>query len=237
MKPNLSAPLKHECIFLAFPMERIKMTEIITDVDLPFQNSLFNFSRAAGFGKALFVGEGNLSFSLSLVTSRTIAADRVTSTVFEGPRQVSAQTKTNAAKLSALGATVQYSVDAQRLKDSLGPALFDLIVFQFPNVGSRNPKYGRNPNAILARRFMHSAAAQLRRRGAIAITVVDSPHYEGAFDLIGAAKFSKLEIASIHPFKPSSFKGYTHSRTLEDSSGLSGHRVFKTWVFRKGGGS
>lgn len=84
---------------------------------------------------------------------------------------------------------------------------------------------------------MVSAADRIRTRGAIAITVVDSPHYDGAFDLRGGAKFSDLKINAIHPFKPSMFKGYTHQRTLEDRSGLSQHKAFKTWVFSKNGTS
>ena len=120
------------------------MTATITEVDLPFKNNPFNFSRAAGFGKALFVGEGNLSFSLSLVASRTIAADRVTTTVYEGPRQVSTQTKTNAARLSALGATVQYGVDAQRLKDSIGPAMFCLL---YTSPSPRDQRGSRMPSS------------------------------------------------------------------------------------------
>ena len=215
----------------------MQMTELADELKEAYQSKPFNFGTAAGNGKVLFVGEGNLSFSHSLVSSRRIAANRIIATTFEGPRQASLAAKESGAKLSALGTTVRYGVDAQRIKDTLGPEIFDLIVFQFPNVGSRNPKYGRNPNAILIRRFMASASGQLRVNGKIAISVVDSSHYDGAFDLLGGAKFAGLEVRTIHPFKPSMFKGYTHERTLEDRSGLSNHRTFKTWVFCKSGHS
>lgn len=211
------------------------MTKVADELKELYQNKPFNFGMAAGNGKVLFAGEGNLSFSLSLASSRRIAASRIVATTFEGSRQASRAAKENGAKLSTLGATVRYGVDAQRIKDTLGPEIFDLIVFQFPNVGSRNPKYRRNPNAILTRRFMASALGQLRANGKIAITVVDSSHYHGAFDLLGGAKFAGLEVRAIYPFKPSMFKGYTHERTLEDRSGLSNHRTFKTWVFCKSG--
>ena len=195
--------------------------------------STFSFIPKARSGRVLFVGEGNMSFSLSLAKRRRISPSRMVATTFEGPRQLSGETKENAAELSRLGASVIHGVDGRRLKDSIGPTPFDLIIFQFPNVGSRDPLHGRNPNAVLLRRFLESAKAQLRASGEIAVTLVDTSYYQGVFDVEGAANFAGVQLDSIHPFKASAFAGYTHTKTLMDKSGISRYRTFKTYVFRK----
>ena len=112
--------------------------------------------------------------------------------------------------------------------------MFDLIVFQFPNVGSREPVYGRNPNHVLVRRFLKSAKKHLTAEGQIAITVVNSSHYDGAFDMDGAAERNDYEIPVAHPFYFADYPGYSHVKTKEDgSSALEKGDEFVTYVFRQ----
>ena len=119
-------------------------------------------------------------------------------------------------------------VDATNLSEWFGRRRFDLIVFQFPNVGSREPRYGRNPNHILVRRFLKSAAAHLSAQGQVAITVVNSSHYDGAFDMDGAAERSEFALPVAHPFR---FADYV--KTKDDGIGaVDESDECVTYVFR-----
>jgi len=125
-----------------------------------------------------------------------------------------------------------HDVDATHLEQSLIPHKFDTIIFQFPNVGSREAIYGRNPNFIMIRKFLRSAAPYLAPAGKILISVVDNPHYHGAFQFDEAAAFSGYEQPEAYPFDPSLFSGYSHTNTNDDDSALDDHSRFTTWVFR-----
>ena len=68
-------------------------------------------------------------------------------------------------RLNKLGATVLHGVDARRLEERFPVTRFKLVVFQFPNVASRSPLHGRNPNHVLIRRFLRSARHMLASNG------------------------------------------------------------------------
>ncbi len=105
----------------------------------------FDFVAQIAEGKTLLVGEGNLSFALSLTRDKRIVPGRLTATLFEYLAELTPEARENAAKSRALGVAILYDVDATRLSSAVGAASFDNIVFQFPNVGSREPIEGRNP--------------------------------------------------------------------------------------------
>lgn len=110
---------------------------------------------------------------------------------------------------------------------------FDSIVFQFPHVGSREPVEEHNPNFILVRDFLRSAAAQLAPGGQVLISAVDSPHYEGAFQFDDAAEIAGFLPPEVYPFDPSAFPGYTHTMTHEEGDALDNHDAFGTWIFKR----
>lgn len=192
----------------------------------------FDLVGAAARGRTLLIGEGNLSFSLSLARMSRITPSRLTATTFETERELTPEAQANARSLRALGATVLYGVDATDLGSAFGSMLFDAIVFQFPHVGSRDPVEGRNPNFILVRDFLRSTASQLGRGGSVLISAVDSPHYEGAFQFEDAAEDAGFMPPESHPFDPDTFPGYEHTMTHQDGSALENHNAFRTWVFR-----
>lgn len=192
----------------------------------------FDFVSAAKDGPTLLVGEGNLSFSLSLASRMGSTAAMLRVTTYETRSNISDVAQHNAAQLSKLGSAVLYGVDARRLEEWFPVSRFKFVVFQFPNDASRRPLHGRNPNHVLIRRFMRSARHVLASNGRVAITVIDSPHYDGAFSMHEAAAWAGLSPPRIYPFRMGAHPGYTHSNTQdENESALVRQDMLQTYVF------
>ncbi len=183
-------------------------------------------------GDTLFVGEGNLSFALSIAKMTGITASNLVATTYEETSDLSEEAQQNAEFLKRSGASVMNSIDATKLDRYFPYHKFDAIVFLFPNTGSREPEYGRNPNYILIRNFLKSAASCLAPNGKILITSVDNPHYHGAFQFEEASEKTGYSILGSYPFDPETFPGYSHTNTNDDNSALEKHDEFKTWVFK-----
>lgn len=192
----------------------------------------FNFASAVSAGATLFVGEGNLSFSLTLARLAPKTAPNFIATTFEPITRISLAAQQNAVKLMRVGAKVVHGIDATQLDRYFRTTKFSAIVFNFPNVASRVPIYGHNPNHNLVRRFLRSAARQLARNGRVIITTVDTPFYAGAFSLLAAAKFAGFKEPDIYEFIPNHFSGYVHANTLGGQSALTKYQKFHTWVFQ-----
>ncbi len=180
----------------------------------------------------LLIGEGNLSFAKNLLFL-PCGITHMTATTFEKPKALSNETKDNAVLLNCHGATVYHDVDATRLSTSLGKSKYNTIIFQFPNVGSRDPKYGQNPNHVMVRKFLESAKAHLSPDGQIFITTVDSSYYDGVFHFEDAAHFAGCTIVDSYSFDPSVFRAYSHTNTCDDESAIDDYKRFVTRVFQK----
>lgn len=153
-------------------------------------------------------------------------------TTYEGRRNLSNDAAANASKLCNLGAKVLHGIDARRLEERFPVTRFKLVAFQFPNVASRKPLYGRNANHVLVRCFLRSARQVLANDGLIAITVIDSPHYDGAFAMHDAAEWAGLTAPSIYPFCISDHPGYEHSNTQDENvSAIDARDRLQTYVF------
>lgn len=180
----------------------------------------------------LLVGEGNLSFVKSLLADRSCGITGMIATIYEAERSLADEGKINANFLRRNGAVVMHNIDATHLEKKFGSQKFDTIIFQFPNVGSREPIHGRNPNYILLRKFLRSAAAILGSAGKVIISTVDRPHYDGAFQFEDAAEFAGFKHPEIYSFDPSDFPGYSHVNTNDTESAIEEHKGFVTRVFR-----
>lgn len=180
----------------------------------------------------LLIGEGNLSFAKSLLFL-PCGITHMTATTFEKQTELSNETNDNAVLLNCHGARVYHDVDATRLEASLGQSEYKSIIFQFPNVGSRDPKYGQNPNHIMIRKFLENAYTHLSPDSQIFITTVDSPYYDGVFRFEDAAQFAGYTIAGRYSFDPSVFRGYSHINTCDDESAIDDYKRFVTRVFKK----
>jgi hypothetical protein len=85
----------------------------------------------------------------------------------------------------------------------------------------------------LIRNFLRSAKTCLRDHGKIIITVIDSPYYDGIFNIEEACKFAKCKIEEIYSFDPSKFYGYVHTNTNNNNSAIDKNDIFKTIIFGK----
>ena len=182
--------------------------------------------------KTLLVGEGNFSFAKCLLLKPRSGITSMTATTFDDPRSLPADAQDNIATLKQLGASILYNIDAMKLNNFFHREDFDTIIFQFPNVGSRDPKYGHNPNHILLRRFLKSSRNLLKLDGKIIVTTVDNPHYEGAFQYDKAAQFAGLTQPERYGFDPEMFPEYSHTNTHDDQSAISHHQNFVTLIFK-----
>lgn len=185
-------------------------------------------------GKCLFVGEGNLSFSLSMVEKGCVDASSTTTSIFERFKDCKEEVIENAERLRDLGAQVLEAVDARYVASRFSGKRFQTVIFQFPNVASRDPKFGHNPNRLLLRKFLRSCRELLLSSGGVMITTVDSPHYEGAFQFEDSARETGYDVIEKARFFKKDFPGYCHQNTDdEDNSALSNHRRYVTHVFAK----
>lgn len=202
-------------------------------VNLLYKAVDFDFIAQAASGRTLLVGEGNLSFALTLAKHPSINARKIIASTFEGNNNLSEEALANAEKLKTLGTLALHNVDATKLSSAFGSWKFDTIIFQFPHTGSREPIDGHNPNFILVRDFLLSAAKQLSSGGVALISAIDSPHYRGAFQFEEAAKIAGFLPPKNYPFDSEDFPEYSHTMTNEDESALDTRDNLRTWVFRK----
>lgn len=155
-------------------------------------------------------------------------------TTFETSKQFSPIARSNAKRLRALGVCVRHSVDARKLGEAFLISRFQFIIFQFPNVASRRPLFRRNPNHVLLRCFLRSAKEVLRSDGKIAVSVIDSPHDDGAFAMAEAAQWAGLCQPAIHPFDTTDHPDYKHVNIQGDeASALGPNDQLQTYVFQK----
>jgi 25S rRNA (uracil2634-N3)-methyltransferase len=137
----------------------------------------------------------------------------------------------NARKLLKLGCNIKTGVDATRRSDTIGKRQFRTIIFQFPNLASRDPRYGQNPNHDLVTRFLKNARNHLKPGGLVVISTVDSPFYEGAFKMDEAGRKAGFSAPAIYTFDPEDYPKYTRQNTANEESAADGHTAFATFVF------
>lgn len=191
----------------------------------------FDFALRMRMGSVLFVGEGNLSFALTMSRKPRVPTSSIMATVYEAEEDLTDTAYDNARKLLNLGCSVKTGVDATQLSDTIGKRQFRTIIFQSPNVASRDPRYGQNPNHVLMTRFLKNARNHLKPGGLVVISTVDSPFYEGAFKMDEAARKAGFAAPAIYTFDPKDYSGYTHQNTANEESAADGYTAFATFVF------
>lgn len=222
--------LRHDIDRLTQLNHKLKYHTDLLNLGIELKSAKFFLDQIQS-GKILLVGEGNLSFARCLIEKHRIYPHNMSATTYESETELSEQAKTNAAFLEKSGAFVLHNVDAGHLHRVFTGEKFASIIFQFPNIGSRKPVRGRNPNFNLVRGFLNSARNCLYNSGKVIITAVDSPHYAGAFQFEEAAEKTDFHPPKSYAFDPKDFSGYSHTNTNDDESALETHKKFLTWIF------
>ncbi len=192
----------------------------------------YDFYQALSNGKSLLVGEGNLSFSLSLALKLKNNHNIIAST-FENHDELTDLTKDNAKHLSELGVNVMHGIDATKLDHSFKNIKFNKIIFQFPNAGSREPIDGQNPNYVLVKEFLEKAYLNLATLGSIIITCVDNDYYNNIFKLEELASVLGFDKPAKYKFDPENYPEYQHTMTHQEGSAIEQYKKFVTWEFKR----
>ena len=174
----------------------------------------------------MLVGEGNLSFAKSLLNKPALITYMTATNVLKKKALISEESRINANVLMNEGACVLHGVDATKIEETFPAQKFDTIIFQFPNAGSRDGKYGHTTNHVLIRKFLRSALAHLSEEGCVLITAVDNAYYNGMFKFEDAADFADYHAPHCMDFDPAQFSGYSHTNTNDDVSAIEDHKKF-----------
>ncbi len=201
------------------------------DLTLLLKSSIkYNFLDRIDYGNSFLVGEGNLSFTLSLIKQLQTLPILITST-YESYKDLSDIGQYNAILLHNTGIKVMHNIDATNLHKVFPKSSFDTVIFQFPHSGSREPIGGHNPNYVLVRDFITSASYILKKNGIILITIVDNAFYNNVFRFEEISEQLGLVQPVKYNFDPKDYPQYVHSNTNQDGSALEEYKKFATWEF------
>jgi 25S rRNA (uracil2634-N3)-methyltransferase len=208
---------------------RININDFINSFEYKSLLREINFIEEISKGNIFFVGEGNFSFALRLAR-QSLNKSSFIATAFEDKNEISKEVQNNIKQLLDLGVKVLFNIDGTKLENYFKTIKFDRIIFNFPNTASRNGKYGKTHNYYLLKNFLKSCINVLNYNGKIIITLVDTSYYKGAFDYenLNIKEYNNPEICK---FNPSRFKGYIHTKTHEEESGLDKYDDFISLVF------
>lgn len=193
--------------------------------------SKYNFIDKIKTGNTLLVGEGNLSFTVSLIKELDLVPDIIAST-YECYSEISECTKFNARILKRAGIKILHGIDAKELDELFVSNSFDTIIFQFPHSGTREGLNGVNANYILVKKFIISALQILKKNGVILITVVNSDFYNRMFRFDEIAQELGVNSLKKYTFNPKDYVEYDHTMTHQEESGIDDYSKFTTYEFK-----
>jgi len=191
----------------------------------------FDFIKQISQGPTLLVGEGNMSF-IKCLTKRFQKLPYIVTSTYEKYDELSTLGQSNAKHLRQLGIEVYHELDATKLHEVFSNLIFNTIIFQFPNSGSRESENGTNSNYNLVSNFIKSATKILRQNGSILITTVDSDYYNNIFKFDEIAELQSLQKPIKYSFNPQDYEDYQHTMTNEDKSAIEEYDNFITWEFK-----
>ena len=168
----------------------------------------------------LFVGEGNMSFAVSLAYSIN-RADNFWCSVYDSKEilveKYENDVEENLAILTDMEATILFNVDATKLHSnvSLKQKKFSKIIFNFPHVGLGIKDQAQNikANQLLISSFFESAKRLLEPNGQILVTLKLGDPYD-QWKIKELARENLLQVHRSFEFVPADYPGYAHRRTI-----------------------
>jgi 25S rRNA (uracil2634-N3)-methyltransferase len=190
----------------------------------------YDFVSKVKDGNTILVGEGNLSFTISLVKQLQLLPNLITST-YEDYAELSGHARYNSKLLQQSGIKVLHGLDATGLHKYFYSNTFDRVIFQFPHSGSRESVNGINANYVLVKKFIISASYILKRDGVILITIVDSNFYNNMFRFDQLAEELGIRQLTKYKFNPKDYPEYEHTMTHQEESAIDDYSNFVTYEF------
>lgn len=246
MQPNTSTTLQIKALYLRLETHALMLKCIKSGSSTHFDklrtldrglalllksDKKFDFASNINKGSALLVGEGNLSFALSLA-AKASKPYNIIATTYELSHNLDYLGRKNKKELESLGAKVLHEVDATKLHLHFQNQQFHSIIFQFPHTSKQDYIEDKNPNFELLRNFLISAKQRAHPNGSIIVSYVDSNYYNSLFNFQKLKEELNFNSIEKYEFDPSDFPKYKHRMTNSSESGIIGHNKFATMVFR-----
>ena len=168
----------------------------------------------------LVVGDGDLSFSLSLVLAT--GGSNVTATTFDTRPELYdkyASAPATVRSLQQAGATVLHGIDATKLDEyEWDGEKFDRIVFNFPHVGGAT-KEDLLRNQALLREFFSSSKEILSGSSAEVHVSLRTTVFYNSWDIKKQGMRAGYKLHKTKPFRADLFLKYENQRTKGDHQG------------------
>ena len=168
----------------------------------------------------LIVGDGDLTFSLSLASA--LGGTNLVATTFDIRRELYKKyegVKTTIQQIEKAGGTVLHGVDATALDDteelSKGRK-FHRIVFNFPHIGGGTQEDVKL-NQELLREYFIQCLPRLHPKGEAHVTLRGTIFYE-SWDVVGQAEMGGMRLARVEKFDTKKLMRYENKRTSGEST-------------------
>jgi 25S rRNA (uracil2634-N3)-methyltransferase len=171
--------------------------------------------------KILIVGDGDLTFALSLATA--LGGTNIVATTFDTRRELLRKYKgvqSTITSLQRIGAKVVHGVDATNLEENeeleVGIDTFQRIVFNFPHIGGATTEDVQLNKTLLLDYFL-SSKLFLSSGGETHVTLRSTLFYE-SWDVVAQAKEAGFRLVRKEPFQTNQLLSYENKRTSGESA-------------------